>query len=92
MTKYLTEVQKLAYSFSRLNVLRVSHIENAQADALAMLASTGAPREGWLLAEILPTQTIKKNDVSTIREESSWMDEILHYKRDKTLPIDLIVA
>lgn len=86
MTKYLTEVWSLTHSFSRLNVLQVLCAENAQADALVKLASTRALGEGWPLVEMLPTQTIKVCDVSAIEEESSWMDKILHYKTDRTLP------
>lgn len=39
MTNYLTEIQKLAYNLSRLNVLQVSYEENSQADMLVKLAS-----------------------------------------------------
>lgn len=46
MIKYLIEIQRLTYSFSRLDVLQVSHEENVQTNIFARLVSTQAPKEG----------------------------------------------
>lgn len=43
------------------------------------------------MVEALSIQTIEKH-MSTVEKKSSWMDEILYYKRDGKIVIDLAVA
>lgn len=59
---------------------------------LIWLASTQTPEQSWPLVETLSTWTIKKLDVAMVEEEPSWMNKILHYKKDRTLPIDLVAT
>lgn len=41
---------------------------------------------------MVPAQTIKAQDIATIEPRVSWMDEILHYKKDGALPNEPTMA
>ena len=82
MALYLAEVRWLARCFDRLSITRIPHAHNAEADALARMASArnpgGAPATESLTAPIVPTRDIAGTEVS-----SNWMEEILRFKRDE---------
>ena len=91
MALYLAEVRQLTSRFDRLSITRIPHAQNAQANALARLASArnprGAPTTESLTAPIVPTR-----DVVGIEVSLNWMEEILHFKRDGTQPDDPTAA
>lgn len=60
-------------------------MKNAQVDELARLVSTQPPRENQSMVEVLPAQTIEWCDITLVKEELSWMDEILYYESDGAL-------
>lgn len=70
---------------------RVPRAQNAQANALAKLAS-GSNVEPPPEVEQLPYRTIATKEVITIDPTPTWMEEILRYKRDGTLPTDTIAS
>lgn len=67
-------------------MLWISHEENIKANALTKLTSTRAPKESKHMVETLLIRTIEKHDVSMVRRELSWMNNIICYKGDVMLP------
>ncbi|RRT34093.1 hypothetical protein B296_00043472 [Ensete ventricosum] len=62
--------------------------ENSRADALAKSTSTDAPN-----GQLSAIANVHRPMVATIEEvakatHSNWRDDILHYKKDATLPTD----
>ncbi|KAJ8501040.1 hypothetical protein OPV22_011592 [Ensete ventricosum] len=92
MIKYLAEARWMTARFRRCTITKVPRSENAQADALAMLASscvTDTPT-GAMVRTIGPS--ISSTMLTVDQEDRGWIDEILCFKQARVLPEDKAVA
>ena len=88
MAAYLEKVKAELRNFSRHKVKHVDREDNANADALAKLATS---RDAELLClvpiEIVTEPSIaKQNSIEAIDAQPSWMDDIVVYLKDDRLP------
>ncbi|XP_065633281.1 uncharacterized protein LOC136069091 [Quercus suber] len=90
MQGYLNQVKRLQGEFKSFSLLHVSRSSNAHADSLATLATSSNQN---LLRVILvedlhkPTRTGEDAfQVHQIRESSCWMDPLIKFLKDDTLP------
>ncbi|XP_065026171.1 uncharacterized protein LOC135650616 [Musa acuminata AAA Group] len=91
MSKYLAEVKALATHFSRFTLSRVPRLQNERADMLAKQASRSGPG-GKPDVEELPTHAITVAAVATAGPPTTWVQEMLQFKRHGTLPEDEVAA
>ncbi|KAL5540976.1 hypothetical protein UlMin_043773 [Ulmus minor] len=94
MASYLEKAKELLGQFDTVTITQIPRNENTNADALARLA-TGL--EDSLLKtvplEILVEPSIDKHQqVDAISDKPTWMDPIIAYLRDGTLPQDKFEA
>ncbi|KAL5555160.1 hypothetical protein UlMin_037396 [Ulmus minor] len=94
MASYLEKAKELLGQFNTVTITQIPRNENTNADALARLA-TGL--EDSLLKtvplEILDEPSIdKRQQVDAISDKPTWMDPIITYLRDGTLPQDKFEA
>ncbi|KAL5538900.1 hypothetical protein UlMin_046252 [Ulmus minor] len=94
MASYLEKAKELLGQFDTVTITQIPRNENTNADALARLA-TGL--EDSLLKtvplEILDEPSIDKHQqVDAISDKPTWMDPIIAYLRDGTLPQDKFEA
>ncbi|KAL5564753.1 hypothetical protein UlMin_027917 [Ulmus minor] len=94
MAFYLEKAKELLGQFDTVTITQIPRNENTNADALARLA-TGL--EDSLLKmvplEILDEPSInKRQQVDAISDKPTWMDPIMAYLRDGTLPQDKFEA
>ncbi|KAL5582363.1 hypothetical protein UlMin_014805 [Ulmus minor] len=94
MASYLEKAKEAMNQFDTVTIIQVPRAENTNADALARLA-TGL--EERLLKtvpiEILETPSIdKKEQVGSIVVRPCWIDPIISFLRDGTLPADKFEA
>ncbi|KAL5568572.1 hypothetical protein UlMin_025147 [Ulmus minor] len=90
MASYLEKAKEAMNQFDTVTIIQVPRAENTNADALALLA-TGL--EERLLKtvpiEILEAPSIEKQEqVGSIVVRPCWMDPIISFLRDGTLPAD----
>ena len=96
MQEYLSQVKCLQSEFESFDLLHIPRSGNAHADSLTMLATSSAqnlPRV--ILVEDLykPIETIKETArIHQIRVQPSWMDSIIQFLREDTLPEERIEA
>nr|XP_009388173.1 PREDICTED: uncharacterized protein LOC103974991 [Musa acuminata subsp. malaccensis] len=91
MVKYLAKVRSLASDFSRFMISRVPRSQNERVDELAKMASksdSGAQTE----VERLPFRAVSISAVSSADSRSTWVQEMLLFKCDGTLPADQTAA
>ncbi|XP_064947540.1 uncharacterized protein LOC103974979 [Musa acuminata AAA Group] len=86
MAKYLAQVRNLTAKFHHFTLSNVPRGENERADTLAKLASKPAPKVGPEVEE-LPARAFEVA-VAAASNVSSWVQELLHFKRDGILPPD----
>nr|XP_018681665.1 PREDICTED: uncharacterized protein LOC108952829 [Musa acuminata subsp. malaccensis] len=91
MAKYLARVRDLTTRFPYFTLSNVPREENGRADALAKLASRQAP-EAWPRIEELPARTIEVATTAPGGPPTTWVQELLRFKRDGTLPLDEVAA
>ncbi|KAL5554521.1 hypothetical protein UlMin_041922 [Ulmus minor] len=94
MASYLEKAKELLGQFDTVTITQIPRNKNTNADALARLA-TGL--EDSLLKtvplEILDEPSIDKHQqVDAISDKPTWMDQIIAYLRDGTLPQDKFEA
>ncbi|KAL5554767.1 hypothetical protein UlMin_042168 [Ulmus minor] len=94
MASYLEKVKEAMNQFDTVTIIQVPRAENANVDALARLA-TGL--EERLLKtvpiEVLETPSIDKlEQVGSIVIRPCWMNPIISFLRDETLPEDKFEA
>ncbi|XP_065017679.1 uncharacterized protein LOC135644146 [Musa acuminata AAA Group] len=85
MANYLAQVKNLIAKFPRFTLSNVPRGENERADALAKLASKSAP-EAWPEVEELPSRAIEIAAAASGGVPITWVQELLRFKRDETLP------
>ena len=96
MQVYLSQVKCLQLEFESFNLLHISRSSNAHADSLAMLAISSVqnlPRV--ILVENLykPTKTREETArIHQIRAGLSWMDSMIQFLKEDTLPEERIEA
>ncbi|KAL5561391.1 hypothetical protein UlMin_031138 [Ulmus minor] len=94
MASYLEKAKELLGQFDTVTITQIPRNENTNADALARLATR---LEDSLLKtvplEILDEPSIDKHQqVDAISDKPTWMDPIIAYLRDGTLPQDKFEA
>nr|XP_043633459.1 uncharacterized protein LOC122604652 [Erigeron canadensis] len=90
MQKYLKKVTVLRKSFNTFIKTQVPRSKNKQADALSKLASSSFTHlTKNLLVEIVPRRSIEVKLVSSAETvEGTWMNPIIDYLKNGTLPDD----
>ncbi|XP_071704760.1 uncharacterized protein [Rutidosis leptorrhynchoides] len=91
MQKYLKLLQEVAEKFEFFELTQVSRSQNKKADALsklAVLTFLHFQKQVWV--EELPNKSIDGSLIVVAIEEvhPNWMDPIMHYLRNNTLPED----
>ncbi|XP_064941125.1 uncharacterized protein LOC135594645 [Musa acuminata AAA Group] len=87
MAKYLARVRDLAAKFPYFTLSNVPREVNGRADALAKLASRRTPK-AWPEMEELPAPAIEVATTAPGGAPTTWVQELLRFKRDETLPLD----
>ncbi|XP_065023217.1 uncharacterized protein LOC135649048 [Musa acuminata AAA Group] len=91
MAKYLAQVKNLTAKFPHFTLSNVPRGENERVDALAKLASKSAP-EARPEVEELPARAIEIAAAASGGAPITWVQELLRFKRDGTLPPDEATA
>ncbi|XP_024164072.1 uncharacterized protein LOC112171062 [Rosa chinensis] len=95
LAAYLGYAKTLLSKFSFFNITQIPCEKNAKADSLAHLA-TAQPHQSpaYTRVETIDKSNITKTlaEIYTIDVSPNWMDEILNYKCDSTLPFDKVEA
>ncbi|XP_064995355.1 uncharacterized protein LOC135631550 [Musa acuminata AAA Group] len=91
MAKYLAQEKNLTAKFSHFTLSNVPRGENERADALAKLASKSTP-EARPEVEELPFRAIEIAAMASGDAQTTWVQEMLHFKGDETLPLDEVTA
>ena len=96
MQGYLSQVKCLQSKFDSFDLLHIPKNGNAHADSLSMLATSSAqnfPRVTLFGDLYKPTETRRETtQIHQIRAGSSWMDSIIQFLREDTLPEEMIEA
>ena len=90
MQEYLGRVKRLQSDFESFNLTHVSKSGNTHADSLATLATSSAhdlPRM-ILVEDLVQTSSIRRDtaQVHQVRRSPNWMDPIMNFLKDDTLP------
>ncbi|XP_077232479.1 uncharacterized protein LOC143869806 [Tasmannia lanceolata] len=88
MLKYLEKVREKVSLFKEFEIVQISRTLNARADALSRMASPETTSWGNAYIEVLSRPSIEREEVTHIDHEPSWMDPIVQYLKDGTLPED----
>ena len=94
MAAYLEKVKSELRNFPRYEVRHINREDNANADALAKLATS---RDAELL-RLIPVEIVaepsitKQKAVKAVDSQPSWMDDIVVYLKDDKLPEDRDLA
>ncbi|XP_077223450.1 uncharacterized protein LOC143857062 [Tasmannia lanceolata] len=88
MIKYIGKVRKEISAFEEFQIVQIPRTMNPRADALSKMASSGIVESGNIFNEILSQPSVEEKEILQIGEEPSWMDPIVRYLRDGTLPSD----
>ena len=92
MQEYLVQVRRLRANFDHFNLVHVSKSENTHADSLATLATSSAqPLPQVILVEDLYSPAMARTgivQVHNVRAGPSWMDPLVLFLRNDTLPED----
>ncbi|XP_064992418.1 uncharacterized protein LOC135629158 [Musa acuminata AAA Group] len=91
MAKYLARVRDLTAKFPYFTLSNIPREENEQADALAKLASKPTS-ESWPKVDELPARDIEVAATTPGSAPTTWVQELLRFKRDGTLPLDVVTA
>ena len=90
MQEYLGRVKRLQLDFESFNLTHVSRSGNTHANSLAILATSSAhdlPRM-ILVEDLCQTSSIRRDtaQVHQVGKSLSWMDLIVNFLKDDTLP------
>ena len=96
MQGYLSQIKCLQSEFESFDLLHIPRSGNAHADSLTMLATSSAQNlSRVILVEDLykPIETRKETTrIHQIKAGPSWMESIIQFLRDDTLPKEKIEA
>ncbi|XP_077217905.1 uncharacterized protein LOC143852409 [Tasmannia lanceolata] len=87
--KYLEKVGGKISLFKEFKIVQISRTLNARADALSKMASSKTTSWGNVYNEVLSRPRIEREEVTHIDHEPSWMEPIIQYLKDGTLPEDI---
>ena len=92
MQGYLNQVKLLQLKFESFSLHHIPRSGNTHADSLAMLASSLAQSlpQVILVEDLYKTTEINRMSahIQQIRVGSSWMDPIISFLKEDTLPLD----
>nr|XP_009383140.1 PREDICTED: uncharacterized protein LOC103970956 [Musa acuminata subsp. malaccensis] len=91
MERYLAKVKSLVSNFSRFTLSKVSRNQNERADKLAKMA-LGLDHGNHPGVEDLPSRTISVSSVAPTEARTTWVQEMLLFKRNGVLPDDEATA
>nr|XP_009419888.1 PREDICTED: uncharacterized protein LOC103999771 [Musa acuminata subsp. malaccensis] len=91
MARYLAWVRDLTAKFQYFTLSNIPREENERADALAKLALKPTS-EARPEVEELPARAIEVATMASGGTPTTWVQELLCFKRDGTLPLDEAVA
>lgn len=87
MMRYLQKLHSLKIYFDYFEICHIPRVENAQADALSQLATTGYEKLRRTFVEHLNMPSIDQaNKIQQVIHELSWMDAYVNYLIDGSLP------
>ena len=90
MQEYLGRVKRLQLDFESFNLTHVSRSGNTHADSLATLATSSVHDLPLiiLVEDLGQTSSIRRDvaQVHQVRKSPSWMDPIINFLKDDTLP------
>ena len=89
MMAYLAKVKERSESFKTFEIKHVPRSENRQVDALSKLASSSI--DGYQKSihwEILHQPTIASEMLAWLDKSERWMNPLVNYLRDGTIPLD----
>ena len=93
MMKYLQKVKDLTSTLKYFKIFHVPRIENARVDILSQLATSSFNSLDRTFIACLEQSSIHKvEEVLQIIDEPSWMDPIVRYLTNETLPMDPLEA
>ena len=96
MQGYLSQVKCLQSEFDSFDLMHIPKGGNAHTDSLAMLATSSTQNlSRFILVEDLckPTETSREiAQIHQIRAEPSWMDSIMQFLKEDTLPEERVEA
>ena len=95
MQGYLNQVKYLQLKFDSFDLLHIPRSGNANADSLAMLATSSAqdlPRVIFVEDLYKPSRTGETIQINQIRVGPSWMDSIIRFLKEDILPEEKIEA
>ena len=96
MQGYLSQIKCLQSEFDSFDLMHIPKGGNAHTDSLAMLATSSTQNlSQFILVEDLckPTETSRKTaQIHQIRAEPSWMDSIMQFLKEDTLPEEMVEA
>ncbi|XP_077210609.1 uncharacterized protein LOC143846082 [Tasmannia lanceolata] len=88
MLKYLEKVRGKISLSKEFEIVQILRTLNARADALSRMASSETTGWGNVYTEVLSHPSIDREEVTNINHEPSWMDLIVRYLKDGSLPED----
>lgn len=91
MIIYLRKVQELMKKFVRVKIRHIPRAENSRTNALARLATASQESlDRLILVEHLtePSVCIEDEEILPVEDQPSWMDPIMGYLQNGTLPVD----
>lgn len=90
MKKYISKVKNLIRAFRSFDIQHIPRVENAQAKALARLATCAPPDLcAQVFFEMVEERSIKKStSVLQLDSEPCWIDPLIFYFHDGTLAIN----
>ena len=96
MQGYLSQVKCLQSKFDSFDLLHIPRNGNAHADSLAMLATSSThdlPRVILIEDLYKPIETRREtSQVHQIRAGPRWMDSIIQFLKEDTLPKEMVEA
>ena len=93
MKRYLALTSQLISNFDDVKITQVPREENSKADEVAKLASLEtSKRRPDLLVKVQYLPSIERLEVSCVLSGKIWMDPIVIYIKDGSLPLDLVEA
>ena len=103
MAKYLGVVRCLLQGFATWAIDKIPREENVEADRLSKFASIAMPepdleeREKKVFVEYLPHRSMEEKEAEVLvahvnSPEPCWMDPVIAYLKDGTLPKEKIEA
>ena len=92
MQEYLVQVKRLQACFNHFSLMHISKSRNTHADSLATLATSSAqPLPRVILIEDLYRTMMARTDlvrVHSVKAGPSWMDPLVLFLKNETLPED----